>query len=188
MGASEADVHDVIDHHLAEIAGGDSDLMARDPGRGPEASPISAVDRARAIADACHDAEDAWLASLRSKRLLVAGEFPPHMIEGLLAYGVDVTQIHPPHDGRFGPPHFHHLGPLGLRGLTTLLELAQIQVDVVLVHGAFDGKDVHVSPIVPIILRMYPDAERHLLLDDHVAPHMIARISGDGFKNISTAL
>lgn len=159
-----------------------------DPGRGTEDLPVSALDRAAAISKACDEAEAAWRAALINKNILVAGEFPPHILEQLLAEDIAVAQIHPAHDGGFAPAHFHHLAPYGLKGFISLHDLAEIQCDIVLVHGTVIGSAIRVSPLVPIVLRMFPQAERYLLPDDHVAPHMIARTPHDGFRNVGISL
>lgn len=186
MGATEEDLHVVIDQHGAEMTAYDtSDTpTARDPGRGTADNPINPLDRAVAISQAYDVAEQLWRSSLRNKDIVVAGEFPPHFLEDLLADDVTVTQIHPAHEGHFGPPHFHHLASFGLRGITSLHELADANCDAVMIHGAVIGNEVRVSPLVPIVLRMFPNAEKHLLQDDHIAPHMIVRVPYQGFRHI----
>src|SRR5437763_9187453 len=97
MGASLEDLHAVIDGFMAGM--GDREVMPRiaasDPGR--RSDPAA---RARALFEASDAARRDWIAGLRGKSVLAAGQFPPHILEELLASGIALTQIHPPtHDG-----------------------------------------------------------------------------------------
>lgn len=189
MGASQEALHEIIDQHVREMIEHGFDIStAHEFGQGTEAHPVDALNRARAIAEALHESEDAWRSSLTGKHVLVAGEFPPHLLEELLDANIKVTQLHPAHDGDFDPPHFHHLAVYGLRGITSLHDLANIECDSVLVHGVEVGTEIRVSALVPIVLRMFPNAEKHLLSDDHIAPHMIARIPRNGFRRVSLSM
>lgn len=190
MGATDTDLHEVIDHYLANAAGPDVScaLAALDPGRGADDSPITPLARALALTEGSAQTANVWHDSLRGRDVLVVGEFPPYILEDLLADGISLTQIHPPHEGTRTPPHFHHLTPLGLRGLSSLQELAGVRCDVMLVHGAVVGDEVRVSPLVPIVLRMFPEAERHLAADDQVAPHMLVSVPHAGFRRVALFL
>lgn len=192
MGATEDDLHEVIDSYVFEMKAltPSPGLAPTDPGRGTAERPVDALARARALSDDQTAAENAWRDSLIGKRVLVAGEFPPHLLEEMLYAGIRVTQMHAPTEHGDTPPHFHHLAPLGLRGVTTLQEITGAEFDALLVHGAVveGGAKILVAAIVPVVSRMLPHAERHVLESDHVAPHMLFHVAAEGFKHIPLSM
>jgi hypothetical protein len=178
MGAADSDLHDVIDTYIASVTGqpGAEGFAAADPGRGDKDTVRTPTARAFALLGACERARDEWMESLRGRRVLAAGEFPPHLLAELLAGGITVTQLHPAGPDGEAPPHFYHLATYGFRGATSLPELAEEEFDVVLVHGAADYGTIRISAIARIAVRMFPGAAVQLLPAEHVAPHMLATL------------
>lgn len=185
MGALPEDLHGVIDGFLAGVGAPDATarVTAIDPGR-----RVDPATRAQVLFEASDASRRDWIAGLRGKSVLAAGQFPPHLLEELLAGGIAVTQIHPPaHDGGI-PPHFRHLAVYGMRGVTDLQDLATVRADVILVHGALDGSAVRVSSLVPIVLRLFPAAEVQVADADHLAPHMVFTLAGARFTRVPARL
>lgn len=176
MGASDNDLHAVLDRYVTA-----SGISTTDPGRGAPELAVNPFDRYRAVLVSVERAVDECLAALRNKEILVAGEFPPHLLDELLHDGAMVTQIHPLTHHGDKPPHFRHLARFGLRGLIDLQDLATTSFDIVLIHGSKNGDRVSVSPLVPIVLQMFQGAEIYLLDDDCFAPHMLVVITDSGF-------
>ena len=90
---------------------------------------------------------------------MVAGEFPPHILDYLLDRpGSRVTQFHPPGPHGQLPPHFCHLAPHGLVGITSIQKLADIDAQMLLFEAFEDDNILLVSPYVPLALRMFRGA------------------------------
>lgn len=190
MGATDDDLHAVIDAHIQnDLEPATAAAMAAaDPGRGTVEEPVTPIDRAFALFQAANQANAAWRESLRGKSVIIAGEFPPHVMDDLLDEGIQLTQIHPlDHEG-YPPPHFYHHEPRGLRGISSLQDLAAVPCDTVLLCGAAAGDQVRVSTLVPIVLRMFPEADVQLLEANDLAPHMTAAVPDSGFKRVPETL
>jgi hypothetical protein len=180
MGASEEDLHALIDGE-AERLSDRHDHPVDDPGRGTTDKPVDSLSRARALSSHLKTSEDDWMERLSGKRVLVAAEFPPHLLERLLSFDIDLAQIHPPGPEGEIPPHMHHLARRGLRAILDFKTLADELADVVIFEACRDAGFVFVSPMVPVTLRMFQSAEIMMLDSDHRAPHMAIRIANPGF-------
>jgi len=183
MGASNADLHDVIDQHVVTSA-----VFEGDPGCGSAEVPIDPLDRCRALVCEMEREVNEFHAIVKEKHVLAAGEFPSKLLEELLLQDVFVTQIHPftPHGDV--PPHFYHLARRGLRGLTNLQDLVPLQFDAVIFHGSKQGETVNVSMLVPVVLRMFQDAQFYLLDDKYPAHYMSVVIADPGFAPLPLQL
>ncbi len=186
MGASDDDLHALIDNEAEQLISRTSnrpELGISDPGRGDRENPVDPMERARTLLRHARKAEQRWIGRLGGKEVLIVAEFPPHILHHMLRFGIKVTQIHPPTPEGDPPPHFYHLPDL--KGVLDFKGLAELTVDVLLFEGLRDADGVYyVSPIVPVALRMFPDAEVAVLNAHHRAPHMSVSINDKGFKCI----
>lgn len=179
MGAEDGDLHAVID---AFERIGSRNGQAATAGEGEVHD--DPMQRALAIAAAYSNAVETFAEGARGKSIIVAGEFPPHVLEPLLRDGLTLTQLHPPSPHGDRPPHFHHLRTEGFRGVCSLAELDGKDYDMVLFHGHQKDGTLLVSPLVPIVFRLFPQAEHHLLEAEHVAPHMLIGIPDDNHSRL----
>jgi len=185
MGASDEDLHILIDgesERLISRATDRDDHQVVDAGRGTAEEPIDAVRRAQFLFQHAWTTEHGWMTRLVGKRVIVVAEFPPHLLERMLKFGIDLTQLHPPTPDGDLPPHFHHLARQGLRGVVDFKALATEEaVEMLIFEGFRDSGDIFVSPLVAVTLRMFPGVKVAMLDAEHRAPHMAVRIVDHGF-------
>lgn len=191
-GAPEAELHVLIDEIVVRIRlnGTLSQVIEADPGRGTPDASIGALDRAAALDTAWECVIEDAMAVRNGRTILVAGEFPPHILDVLLDHA-SVYQLHPTTPNGYPPPHFHHFYGRKFVGETRLEALVDIQFDEVVFEGisnqqpraeAMDESALYVSMAVPIVLKAFQESKRSVLEVERRAPHMIARVED---KNIA---
>ena len=190
MGATAEDLHEVIE---SEISGASDRAFqerigAVDPGRTKNGVTVDPLVRARVLDGEFDRASGEFFQSLAAKTILVAGEFPHHVIESVLHLGANVVQIHPPTPHGHTPPHFEDLAESGFTGITHFEELDNTTFDVVLFEGCVKGDELYVSALVKIALRLFPNCQVAVLEVHHRAPHMVVTIPGSGLFRLPFAM
>ena len=180
-------LHDLEDEFLPDVSVQTGICLAelRDPGRlGEEGAPIDPVRRAMAVDDALAAAGSAWLDSLARESVLVLGEFPPHILDVLLAVDLSLTQVHEPGPHGTLPPHFQRLAPLGLVGISDALAVVVSDYSLILFHAFADGDVLWTSDLVPALLARSANVPVQVLISDHRAPHCRVRIPDASYARI----
>jgi len=173
MGATDADLHRIIDMLSTRLTPDTSQQIDQDD----EAAPMK---RAALLISACLSTVNEILTPLKGTNVVIAGEFPPHLIEFLLSSLGSVVQFHPPSHGFGGPPHFRHLAPQGLRGITDLRDMPD-DISAVIVHAVINGSKLLVSPLLPLLLQARPSIPRFVVEAHHAAPHHQWTVPYEGF-------
>ena len=185
LGAEE--LHNVIDQEIRSCVPQSEDGAIRscDPGRGTPEHPVNPFTRAAALESEIRQMGDRLVNHLGKQRVVVAGEFPPHVLDQLLDHPQSsILQIHPPGPHGHLPPHFHHLAGRGFQGATSLQKIVGLQAETVLFEAYAKGGLLAVSPFVPLVLRMFPNAKTLVLESEDRAPHMTEEIEDSGFQRL----
>jgi len=131
-----------------------------------------------------HDAARHWLLQRSGERVMVAGEFPPHLLYLILTFGATVAQCHHlDHRGNL-PPHFGHLATYGLEAVVALDEVDLASYSIVVFRGFIDENRVWCDEIASSLLSRPIPTPVQLLAADHIPPHFTACIDDAPYARV----
>jgi hypothetical protein len=164
LNAPEMALHALIDQEIDRPTGLFYSVRDHDIGK-----DVGVLERVSVLMNAL---PDHTTSPFTGKRVLVAGEFPPHYLDVISGFATSVQQLHQPEPHGGGAPlHLSHVGLARIEWIKSFDLIKLEEVDIVIGHASRLQNCLFGGALLAVTIQVYPSLPLFLLIENEPLPH-----------------